>query len=107
MTILTQDLTFINFDYIKSIAVMGGVIETPDGKELDALELSATLTDTSEIPLGIFYTEEQIKKVIEELSLWLNEKNDYRQLFKIQTFDYDSNDVNKSGSILDYGTSEE
>ena len=84
--ILTQDMAILNLSKFKTINVLGGVIEDEDtNAEVDALEFVAVLDDSesTEIVLGIYLSEEQAVSVLEELTAWLGEKNDYKRLFRM------------------------
>lgn len=83
MTILTQDLTIVNYDYVKTITVMAGEVKISENKNVDAFELVAEMTDGTEVSLGVFFAESQVEQVIDDITKWLNEVNDYHRLFKI------------------------
>lgn len=83
MTILTQDLTIVNYDYVKTITIMAGEVKISEDKNVDAFELVAEMTDGTEVSLGVFFAESQVEQVIDDITKWLNEVNDYHRLFKI------------------------
>lgn len=88
--ILAQDTSILNLEKIQRINVLGGtVVDADTGEEIEAIEIAATMDDNenTEIPLGIYLTEEQASNVMEELVVWLSEKNEYRRVFKMPLFE--------------------
>lgn len=104
MTILTQNLTIVNYDFVKTITAMAGEAEISKDKKVDAFELIAELTDGTEVSLGIFFTENEVEQVIDDITKWLNEINDYHRLFKIP--EYSSQEL-QLNSFSDEKTEEE
>lgn len=103
MTIVTQDDVFVNYRYVKLIKFYAGelndgeniqevyqVVAVIHGKDFDE-EKSKEESEESkknEITLGYFDTNEAAQKVYADMRKWLNEKNDYRQLFEVPNFDF-------------------
>ncbi len=108
--ILTQESTIINVEKIQCINVLGGIVENEKHEEFDAIEIAAIMDDNenTEIPLGIYITEEQASVAMNELTAWLGEKNEYNRVFKMPSLEDDTKSTESAdeGLELDYGLQE-
>ena len=86
--ICTQDMTIIGLQHILTIELLGGTITNNKGDSSDAIAVTAALDQEytegeTDIDLGYYFSEEKAVEVMGELVAWLNEKNDYRRVFRM------------------------
>ena len=83
MTIFTQDEVFVNYDNITKIQCYGDVIEDEEIGSVDVAVFKASLVGGKKVVLGYYAEVEQFDEVMKDLTQWLNEKNDYKLVFKM------------------------
>lgn len=96
--ILTQDMTIVGLEHIMTIGLLGGTVTNDKtGKTDDAIAVTAALDQEytegeTDIDLGYYLSDEKANEVMEELVSWLNEKNEYRRVFRMPPSDIEERD---------------
>lgn len=83
MTIFTQDEAFVNYSNVTKIQCYGDVAAVSDDETVDVIVIKAHLTTGKKVNLGAYAEQDQLDEVLSDLTQWLNEKNDYKQLFRM------------------------
>lgn len=97
--ILTQDMTIIGMEHIMTIELLGGTVTNDKtGKTDDAIAVTAALDQEytegeTDIDLGYYFSEEKAVGVMDELVSWLNEKNEYRRVFRMPPSDIEERGI--------------
>ena len=100
MTILTQDEVFVNYDHVVKIQCSSDYAEIEPTVPMDVAVVKAYLDTGKKVILGVQPEQEQFEEVMADLTKWLNEKNDYKQVFEMpdpQIF-IDDEDEEEDGS---------
>lgn len=82
MTILTQDETFVNYDHVIKIACFSDQVDLGTGIPSIVSVVKAYLDTGRKIKLAIYTEPLQFEEVMKEFETWLNEKNEYHQVFE-------------------------
>ncbi len=83
MTIFTQEEVFVNYDNVAKIQCYGDVVEDEQMGTVDVAVIKAVLVNRKKVTLGYYAEADQLEEVMSDLMQWLNEKNDYKQVFKM------------------------
>lgn len=82
MTILTQNETFVNYDHVMKIACFSDQVDLGTGIPSIVSVVKAYLDTGRKIKLAIYTEPLQFEEVMKDFEAWLNEKNDFHQVFE-------------------------
>lgn len=83
MTIFTQDEVLVNYDHVTKIQTYGDVYSDDEIEDIDVAVIKAHLDTGKKVVLGFYADVDQYDEVLKDLVQWLNEKNDYKLVFRM------------------------